>query len=92
VSIGIPVAAEATIRYLAVAKEPVRAGAPVSDEADALLHSVKAHGEPVFRVLVNVTGEDQTRVQRDPTQRVPDRHSRSRTGGHGAVPPRLDPD
>ena len=57
-----PVAAEAAIRYLAVAKGPVRAEASVSDDADALLHSVKTDGKTVFRVFVNMTGEDRTRV------------------------------
>lgn len=57
-----PVAAEAAIRYLAVAKGPVRAEASVSDDAEALLRSVKTDGKTVFRVLVDMTGEDQTRV------------------------------
>lgn len=57
-----PVAAEAAIRFLAVAKGPVRADASVSDDADALLRSVKTDGKAVFRVLVNMTAEDQTRV------------------------------
>jgi hypothetical protein len=57
-----PVAAEAAIRYFAVAKGPVRAEVSVSDDADALLHSVRTDGNTVFRVFVSMTGEDQTRV------------------------------
>jgi acyl-coenzyme A thioesterase PaaI-like protein len=57
-----PVAADAAIRYLAVAKGPVRAEASVSDDPDALLNALKTDGKTVFRVRVNMTGEDQVKV------------------------------
>ena len=57
-----PVAAEAAIRFLAVAKGAVRAEASISDDADALVHSVKTDGKSVFRVTVHMTGEDQTGI------------------------------
>ena len=57
-----PVAAEAAIRFLAVAKGPVRAEASISDDADALVDAVKTDGKTVFRVTVHFTGEDQARI------------------------------
>ena len=57
-----PVAAEAAIRFLAVAKGSVRAEASISDDADALVHTVRTDGKSVFRVTVHLTGEYQTRI------------------------------
>jgi hypothetical protein len=57
-----PVAAEAAIRFLAVAKGGVRAEASISDDADALVHTVKTDGKSVFRVTVHFTGEDQAKI------------------------------
>ncbi len=57
-----PVAADAAIRYLAVAKGPVRAEASVSDDPDALLKALKTEGKAMFRVSVNMTGGDQAKV------------------------------
>jgi acyl-coenzyme A thioesterase PaaI-like protein len=57
-----PVAAEAAIRFLSVAKGPVRAEASVTGNADDLVSAVKADGKSVFQVAVNLTGEDGTKV------------------------------
>ena len=57
-----PVAAEAAIRFLAVAKAPVRAEAQVKGNADDLLSAVKTDGKSVFQVAVNLTGEDGAKV------------------------------
>ncbi len=53
-----PVAAEAAIWFLAVAKGPVPAEASISEDADALVHTVKTDGKSVFRVAVHFTDED----------------------------------
>ena len=53
-----PVAANAAIRYLAVANGAVRAEADVGVNADELVAAVKAEGKSVFQVRVNLTGED----------------------------------
>jgi uncharacterized protein (TIGR00369 family) len=53
-----PVAAEASIRYLAVAKGAVRAEASIAGDADALVLAVKTTGKAVFNVLVTMTGDD----------------------------------
>ena len=57
-----PVAAEAAIRFLAVAKAPVRAEAQVKGNADDLMAEVKTDGKSVFQVAVNLTGEDGAKV------------------------------
>ena len=57
-----PVAAEAAIRFLAVAKGPVRAEAQVKGNADELVSAVKTDGKSVFQVTVNLTGEDGIKV------------------------------
>jgi acyl-coenzyme A thioesterase PaaI-like protein len=57
-----PVAAEAAIRFLAVAKGPVRAEAQVKGNADALVSAVTTDGKSVFQVVVNLAGEDGTKV------------------------------
>ncbi len=57
-----PVAAQAAIKFLAVAKGPVRAEAVVSGDADALVRAAKTDGKVQFPVVVTLTGEDQTKV------------------------------
>jgi acyl-coenzyme A thioesterase PaaI-like protein len=57
-----PVAAEATIRFLGIAKGPVRAEAQVKGSPDEIVSAVKTDGKSVFQVAVNVTGEDGTKV------------------------------
>jgi acyl-coenzyme A thioesterase PaaI-like protein len=57
-----PVAAEANIRFLAVAKGPVRAEAQIKGNADDLVAAVKTDGKSVFQVAVNLTGEDGAKV------------------------------
>ena len=57
-----PVAAEAIIRFLAVAKGPVRAEAQINGNADDLVAAVKTDGKSVFQVAVNLTGEDGAKV------------------------------
>ncbi len=57
-----PVAAEATIRFLNVAKGAVRAEASVSGNADDLVSAVKTNGKSVFQIAVNLTGEDRAKV------------------------------
>jgi len=57
-----PVAAEAGIRFLAVAKGPVRAEAQVKGNADDLVAAVKTDGKSAFQVAVNLTGEDGAKV------------------------------
>ena len=57
-----PVAAEAVIRFLAVAKGPVRAEAHVKGNADDLVAAVKTEGRSVFQVAVDLTGEDVTKI------------------------------
>jgi acyl-coenzyme A thioesterase PaaI-like protein len=57
-----PVAAEAAIRFLAVAKGPVRAEAQVKGNSDDLVSTVKTDGKSVFQVAVNLTGEDCAKV------------------------------
>lgn len=57
-----PVAAEAAIRFLAVAKGPVRAEAQVKGNADELVSAVKTDGKSVFQVAVKLTGEDGAKV------------------------------
>lgn len=57
-----PVAADAAIKYLAVAKGLVRAEAVVKGNADELVAAVKADGKSVFQVGVDMTGEDGTRL------------------------------
>jgi len=57
-----PVAAEAAIRFLSVAKGPVRAEASASDDPDALLRAVKTDGKTQFRISVGMTGDDQAKV------------------------------
>ena len=57
-----PVAAEATIRFLAVAKGIVRAEAAVVGDPDDLLRAVKSDGKAVFQVAVNLMSDDQSKV------------------------------
>lgn len=57
-----PVAAQASIRFLAVAKGPVRADAVVTGDAKELVDAVKAGGKTQFPVVVTLTGEDQSKV------------------------------
>ena len=57
-----PVATEAAIRFLAVAKGPVRAEALVKGNADDLVAAVKTDGKSVFQVAVNLTGEAGAKV------------------------------
>ena len=57
-----PVAAEAAIRFLAVAKGPVRAEATVKGNADDHVSAVRTDGKAVFQVAVKLTGEDGTEV------------------------------
>src|SRR5215211_4713223 len=57
-----PVAADAVIKYLAVAKGPVRAEARVKGNADQLVAAVKTDGKSVFQVAVDMTGEDGTKI------------------------------
>ncbi len=57
-----PVAAEAAIRFLAVAKGPVRAEAQVKGNADELVSAVKTDGKSMFQVAVKLTGEDGAKV------------------------------
>jgi acyl-coenzyme A thioesterase PaaI-like protein len=57
-----PVAADAAIRYLAVAKGPVRAEATVKGNADDLVSAVRTDGKSVFQVAVKLTGEDGAEV------------------------------
>lgn len=57
-----PVAAEATIRFLSVAKGAVRAEASVNGNADDLVSAVKTDGKSVFQVAVDLTGEDGAKV------------------------------
>jgi acyl-coenzyme A thioesterase PaaI-like protein len=57
-----PVAAEAAIRFLAVAKGPVRAEAQVEGNADDLVAAVNNDGKSEFQVAVNLTGEDGAKI------------------------------
>ena len=57
-----PVAAVAAIRFLAVAKGPVRAEAQVKGNADELVSAVRTDGKSVFQVAVKLTGEDGAKV------------------------------
>jgi acyl-coenzyme A thioesterase PaaI-like protein len=57
-----PVAAEATIRFLSLAKGPVRAVASVTGDPGELMRSVKADGKATFRVNVALSSEDQRNV------------------------------
>ena len=57
-----PVAAQASIKFLAVAKGPVRAEAVVTGNADELVNTVQAGGKMQFPVVVTLTGEDQSKV------------------------------
>ena len=57
-----PVAAEAAIRFLNIAKGPVRAEASVKGNPDDLVSAVKTDGKSVFQVGVDMTGEDGTRL------------------------------
>ena len=57
-----PLAADAAIKYLAVAKGPVRAEALVKGNTDELVAAAKADGKSVFQVGVDMTGEDGARL------------------------------
>lgn len=57
-----PVAAQASIKFLAVAKGSVHADAVVLGDASELVGSVKAGGKCQFPVVVTLTGEDQSKV------------------------------
>jgi acyl-coenzyme A thioesterase PaaI-like protein len=57
-----PVAAEAAIRFLAVAKGPVRAEATVQDNADDLVSTVRTAGKAVLQVAVKLTTEDDVEI------------------------------
>ena len=57
-----PVAVEAVIRFLSVAKGPVQAVASVGGDPDELVRLVKTDGKVIFRVNVALTGED--RIER----------------------------
>lgn len=57
-----PVAAEATIRYLGLAKGRVSAEARVDAEPDALLSAVKTEGKVRFPVVVTLKSEDGTEI------------------------------
>jgi len=50
-----PLAVEATIRYLKVARGPVTATAQMASKADAVLATLKAGGRPEFHVEVELT-------------------------------------
>lgn len=58
-----PLAVEATIRYLKVARGPVTATARMASEADSVIVTLKAGGRPEFHVDVELTtGEGDERV------------------------------
>jgi len=50
-----PLAVEATIRYLKVARGPVTATAHMASKADAVIATLKAGGRPEFHVEVELT-------------------------------------
>lgn len=50
-----PLAVEATIRYLKVARGPVTATAHLASKADAVIATLKAGGRPEFHVEVELT-------------------------------------
>lgn len=57
-----PVAADAMIRYLNVAKGAVVADARIDGDTDAILNTVKTDGKAKFRVVVALSGEDDGKV------------------------------
>ena len=58
-----PLAVEATIRYLKVARGPVTATAHMASKADAVIATLKAGGRPEFHVEVELTtGEGDDRL------------------------------
>ncbi|MEP2103326.1 MAG: DUF4442 domain-containing protein [Parasphingorhabdus sp.] len=57
-----PVAANASILYLKVAKGPIRAFAKLSDPAEALLHELDEVGKVQFAVEVGMRDEAETEV------------------------------
>lgn len=57
-----PVAAEAAIQFLAVARGAVRAEAAVKGNADDLVSAVRTDGKAVLQVAVKLTSEDGVEV------------------------------
>lgn len=57
-----PVAAEAAIRYLAIANGPIRAEATIGGDTDSLLAGIMSAGKVRFPVEVAMTDEAGTRV------------------------------